>query len=55
LSRLVRAVIWSNPLGRAGYAPVQSGIVAALPHLHQLMSGHSVVALEDLLEVVAHA
>jgi len=56
LSRLARAVIWSNPhVGRADYAPVQSGIVAALPHLHQLLSGHSLVALEDLLEVVAHA
>jgi uncharacterized protein len=56
LSRLARAVVWSNPhVGRAGYAPVQSGIVAALPHLHQLLSGHSLVALEELLEVVAHA
>lgn len=56
LSRLARAVVWSNPhVGRAGYAPVQSGIVAALPHLHQLLSGHSLVALEELLEVVSHA
>ena len=56
LSRLARAVIWSNPhVGRTGYSPVQSGIVAALPHLHQLLSGHSLVALEDLLEVIAHA
>jgi uncharacterized protein with von Willebrand factor type A (vWA) domain len=56
LSRLARAVIWSNPhAGRAGYAPVQSGIVAALPHLHRLLSGHSLLALEELLEVVSHA
>lgn len=56
LSRLARAVIWSNPhAGRAGYAPVQSGIVAALPYLHQLLSGHSLLALEELLEVVARA
>lgn len=56
LSRLARAVIWSNPhVGRPGYAPVQSGIVAALPHLHQLLAGHSLVALEELLEVVACA
>lgn len=56
LSRLARAVIWSNPhAGRAGYAPVQSGIVAALPALHRLLSGHSLTALEELVEVVADA
>lgn len=56
LSRLARAVIWSNPhVGRAGYAPVQSGIVAALPALHRLLSGHSLLALENLVEVVADA
>ena len=56
LSRLARAVVWSNPhAGRAGYAPVQSGIVAALPALHRLLSGHSLSALEELVEVVADA
>lgn len=56
LSRLARAIVWSNPhAGRAGYAPVQSGIVAALPALHRLLSGHSLVALEELVEVVADA
>jgi len=56
LSRLARAVVWSNPhAGRLGYAPVQSGIVVALPSLHRLMSGHSLAALEELVEVVADA
>ncbi len=56
LARLARAVIWSNPhAGRAGYAPVQSGIVAALPSLDRLLSGHSLTALEELVEVVADA
>ncbi|MEO6882014.1 MAG: VWA domain-containing protein [Mycobacteriaceae bacterium] len=56
LSRLARAVIWSNPhVGHVGYAPVQSGIVAALPALHRLLSGHSLLSLEELVEVVADA
>ncbi|WP_127781964.1 VWA domain-containing protein [Rhodococcus sp. X156] len=56
LARLSRAVVWVNPhVGRAGYEPVQSGIVAALPHLHELVSGHSLEALDELLEVVAGA
>ena len=56
LSRLARALVWANPhVGRAGYAPVQSGIVAALPAVDTLVSGHSLVALEELVEVIARA
>ncbi len=33
LKRLAHAVIWVNPhAGKDGYAPVQGGIVAALPY-----------------------
>lgn len=53
LQRLAHAVLWSNPhRGKPGYAPVQSGIVAALPHLDGMVDGHSVAAFQSLLEAV---
>ncbi|HET9141035.1 vWA domain-containing protein [Actinophytocola sp.] len=56
LRRLAHAVLWVNPhAGRAGYAPVQSGIAAALPHLDRLLAGHSLATLEHLLEEVRRA
>lgn len=56
LRRLAHVVIWSNPhRGRAGYAPIQGGIVAALPHLDGLVAGHSFAAFAELLEMIADA
>jgi hypothetical protein len=56
LRRLAHRVIWVNPhAGKDGYAPVQGGIVAALPHLDELLAGHSLATLERLLEVMAGA
>ncbi len=56
LRRLAHRLVWVNPhVGKAGYAPVQGGIVAALPHLDELLAGHSLATLEDLLEVMARA
>ncbi|AEA27865.1 VWA containing CoxE family protein [Pseudonocardia dioxanivorans CB1190] len=56
LSRLAHKVVWVNPhAGKDGYAPVQGGIVAALPYLDELLAGHSLGTLERLLEVVKHA
>jgi uncharacterized protein len=53
LRRLAHAVLWVNPhAGRDGYAPVQSGIAAALPHLDLLLAGHSLATLERLLSEV---
>jgi uncharacterized protein with von Willebrand factor type A (vWA) domain len=50
LRRLAHAVLWVNPhAGRDGYSPVQSGIAAALPHVDQLLAGHSLATLERLL------
>ncbi|GAA1678081.1 VWA domain-containing protein [Fodinicola feengrottensis] len=49
LRRLARAVFWVNPhAGRQGYAPVQSGIAAALPHVDLLLAGHSLATLRRL-------
>jgi uncharacterized protein with von Willebrand factor type A (vWA) domain len=56
LNRLAHRLIWVNPhAGKDGYAPVQGGIVAALPHLDQLLAGHSLATLERLLGVVHDA
>lgn len=56
MRRLAHRIIWVNPhAGKDGYAPVQGGIVAALPHLDELLAGHSLATLERLLEVMAHA
>jgi len=56
LRRLAHRVLWVNPhAGRAGYAPVQSGIVAALPHVDRLLAGHSLATLEELLTEVRRA
>jgi uncharacterized protein len=56
LRRLAHKVIWSNPhAGHAGYAPVQSGIAAALPHVDRLLAGHSLASLEELLAEVRRA
>ncbi|MTD52773.1 VWA domain-containing protein [Amycolatopsis sp. RM579] len=56
MRRLAHAVLWVNPhAGRDGYAPVQSGIVAALPHLDHLLAGHSLATLERLLVEIRDA
>jgi hypothetical protein len=53
LSRLAHKIVWVNPhAGKDGYAPVQGGIVAALPYLDELLAGHSLDTLQRLLEVV---
>jgi uncharacterized protein len=41
--------------GKAGYAPIQTGIQACLPHLDRMVAGHSLVTFAELLEVIADA
>jgi uncharacterized protein with von Willebrand factor type A (vWA) domain len=56
LQRLAHSVIWVNPhAGHDGYAPIQSGIAAALPHVDRLLAGHSLATLEQLLVEVRRA
>ncbi|TNC21180.1 vWA domain-containing protein [Amycolatopsis alkalitolerans] len=56
MRRLAHSVLWVNPhAGRDGYAPVQSGIAAALPHLDHLLAGHSLATLERLLVEIRDA
>ncbi len=56
LRRLAHRIVWVNPhAGKDGYAPVQGGIVAALPYLDELLAGHSLATLERLLRVMRDA
>lgn len=56
LSQVAHRVVWSNPhRGRAGYEPVQGGIMAVLPYVDDFVAGHSMAAFEQLTEVVARA
>lgn len=56
LRRLAHRVVWANPhRGKAGYEPVQQGIVAALPHCDEFVAGHSLRSFEQVLEVVGSA
>ncbi|HYO40888.1 MAG TPA: VWA domain-containing protein [Nocardioidaceae bacterium] len=56
LHRMAHRVVWVNPhVGKAGYLPVQQGIVAALPYVDDLVAGHSLATFGELIEVVARA
>ncbi|GAA5163161.1 vWA domain-containing protein [Ornithinimicrobium tianjinense] len=56
LHRVAHRVVWVNPhRGKAGYLPVQAGIVACLPHVDDFLAGHSLATFEELLDVVARA
>jgi uncharacterized protein with von Willebrand factor type A (vWA) domain len=56
LRRVAHRVVWVNPhVGKEGYLPVQQGIVAALPHVDDLLAGHSLATFAELMEVVARA
>lgn len=56
LRAVAHRVVWVNPhRGRAGYEPVQGGIMAVLPHVDDFVAGHSMAAFQELTEVVARA
>ncbi len=56
LRRLAHRVVWVNPhRGKAGYEPVQAGVVAALPSCDHFVSGHSLATFQSLTELVARA
>lgn len=56
LHRLAHRVVWVNPhRGKAGYEPLQQGILAVLPYCHEFVAGHSLRSFEQVLEVVADA
>lgn len=56
LRAVAHHVVWVNPhRGKAGYEPVQGGIVAALPYIDDFVAGHSLAAFEHFVRVVQHA
>ncbi|WP_190040053.1 vWA domain-containing protein [Streptomyces fructofermentans] len=53
LRRLAHRVVWANPRkARPGYAPLATGMAAALPSVDAFVEGHSLAALERLAAVV---
>jgi uncharacterized protein with von Willebrand factor type A (vWA) domain len=54
LRRVAHRIVWVNPLkATADYAPLARGMAAALPHVDEFVTGHSVAALDDLVTVLA--
>lgn len=53
LHRVAHKLVWVNPLkATPGFAPVARGMAAALPHVDELVEGHSLHSLEVLAEVI---
>lgn len=56
LHRLAHRIIWVNPRKAAeGFAPLTGGMAAALPCVDTFISGHSMRALEDVMEAISGA
>ncbi|HET8980467.1 MAG TPA: VWA domain-containing protein [Solirubrobacteraceae bacterium] len=54
LSRLAHRIIWVNPrVAAAGFVPRTGGMAAALPFCDELVSGHSLAALEEVIDAIA--
>jgi len=54
LQRVAHRLVWVNPLKASpGFAPLAGGMAAALPHVDELVEGHSLASLEALAEVIA--
>lgn len=56
LRRLAHHVIWVNPRSaRPGFEPLVAGLRAALPYVDTVVSGHSLRALDEVVEAIAVA
>ena len=54
LKRLAHRVIWVNPRSAAAeYEPLVGGMAAALPHVDELLSGHSLEAMRPVISALA--
>jgi uncharacterized protein len=54
LHLVAHKLIWVNPLMvTPGFAPIARGMAAALPHVDELVEGHSLRSLESLAELIA--
>ena len=53
LRRRAHRIVWVNPLkATPGYAPLARGMAAALPFVDDFVEGHSLAAMEQLVEVI---
>ena len=53
LRRNAHRVVWVNPLKASpGYAPLARGMATALPFVDEFVEGHSIAAMERLVEVI---
>jgi uncharacterized protein with von Willebrand factor type A (vWA) domain len=53
LARLAHRIVWVNPRAAAtGFEPLTGGMVAAMPHVDALLSGHSLAALEAVAKAI---
>ena len=53
LARLAYRIVWVNPrVAAPGFAPSTGGMAAALPHVDELVSGHSVEALDAVVDAI---
>jgi uncharacterized protein len=53
LARLAHRIVWVNPRSAAAeFKPLTGGMIAALPHVDALLSGHSLAALEAVAEAI---
>ena len=54
LSRLAYRIVWVNPrVAASEFSPRAGGMAAALPHCDALVSGHSLDALDEVVEAIA--
>jgi uncharacterized protein len=53
LARMAYRIVWVNPrVAAPGFAPVTGGMAAALPHVDELVSGHSLAALDAVVGAI---
>jgi uncharacterized protein with von Willebrand factor type A (vWA) domain len=56
LARLAWRIVWVNPRAASpAFAPLAGGMAAALPHCDALLTGHSVEALDALVDAIGAA
>jgi len=53
LARLAHRIVWVNPrVAAAGFSPRTGGMAAAIPHCDAVVSGHSLEALDELIDAI---
>ncbi|MCC5948739.1 MAG: VWA domain-containing protein [Nitriliruptoraceae bacterium] len=53
LARLAHRVVWINPRAASPrFAPLVGGMAAAMPHIDAFVSGHSVAALDEVIDAI---